>query len=87
MTSGGHLYGIVVTAGERQQLFRLLERHGSARQQQHLGHLVSKAADLGSIAELAATVDTPGRVAGVHIAPNQDGRAADASGAPVALER
>jgi hypothetical protein len=51
--SSSHLYGIVVTAGERQQLFHLLKRHGSARQQQHLGHLVSSAADLGSIAELA----------------------------------
>jgi hypothetical protein len=75
MTSS-HLYGIVVTAGERQQLFRLLERHGSARQQEHLGRLVSSAPDLGSIAELAATVDNAGRQQGSRGPTSERGRRA-----------
>ena len=64
-----HLYGIVVTSGERLQLARLLEQHGSAHQQQQLGGLISSAPDLGSIAELAASVEAPGRQPGSRSAP------------------
>jgi hypothetical protein len=70
MSSSPHVFGIVVTTAERQQLVRLLERHGTPAQREHLGHLVEAAPDLGSVAELAASVDSPGRMPGVPGAPN-----------------
>jgi hypothetical protein len=52
------------TGAERLQLLRLVERHGTPAQQQHLGHLVGDAVDMGTIRELAASVGAPGRQAG-----------------------
>lgn len=64
--SSPHIYGITVTGSERLQLLRLVERHGTPAQREHLGGLVAHAPDMGSIAALVATVETPGRMAGVR---------------------
>jgi hypothetical protein len=63
-SSPPHVFAITVTTGERRQLERLIERHGTAAERQHLGHLVAAAPDLGSVSALAKTVDVPGRQAG-----------------------
>lgn len=60
-----HIYAITVTSGERAELLRLVERHGTPAQRAHLGHLVAAAPDMGSVRELAAGVSLP-RSAGEH---------------------
>jgi hypothetical protein len=64
MSSSPHVFAITVTSGERAQLLRLVERHGTPAQQAHLGHRVTAAPDLGSVSALAKTVDVPGRQPG-----------------------
>jgi hypothetical protein len=64
MSSDPHVFAITVTSRERRELLRLVEQHGTLAQQEHLGHLVAAAPDMGSIRALAASVEKPERAAG-----------------------
>lgn len=64
MSMPSHIFAVTLTSGERQQLLRLVEQHGTPSQREHLGQLVAAAPDLGSISALAATVEAPGRQPG-----------------------
>ena len=71
-----HVYGLVLLPSERNALASLIERYGTESQREHLGHLISAAPDMGSVAALAATIETPGRQASIPHAQNDaaDGR-------------
>ena len=76
MSGDPHDFAIIVTTGERRQLERLIEQHGTPAQREHLGHLVAAAPDMGTVRALAGSVETPGRMAGVRGAASgaADGR-------------
>ncbi|HEV8103306.1 MAG TPA: hypothetical protein VGP69_06180 [Gaiellaceae bacterium] len=61
MSGDPHDFAIIVTSGERRQLERLILRYGTVEQRQHLGHLVGEAVEMGTVAALAASVESPWR--------------------------
>jgi hypothetical protein len=68
--SSSHIFAVTLTSGERNQLLRLAEQHGTP----HLAGLLERAPDMGSVNALAASVETPGRMTGAR------GAAIDAAG-------
>jgi hypothetical protein len=66
VSSEPHVFALTVTSGERRELLRLVERHGTP----HLAGLLDRAVDMGSVRSLAASINAPGRMPGVRPAPD-----------------
>ena len=67
--SSRSVYGVVLLPGERAQLLHLIDQHGTPGLQERIRPLVANACDLGSLRELAASVEPPGRQAGSRSTP------------------